>query len=153
MRSQKKFTITNPSIVFWLCLFIVVFFIVVIVLNTVLSEQSPLVMCICITMFVFLPCAYAMMWSKVSKTIVEKDKITVRKWTGIKFTIDINDITFVDWKTVETKMGRNESVLIKTRQGNRLSVGTLRVGFEKMPAYIEANIEQSKIHKTFKTIK
>lgn len=94
-----------------------------------------------------------MLWSKVPKITVEGDKITVRKWTGFKYTFTVDDIIEVQCQSTDTSMGLDESFLIKTKQGKKVAIGTLMNGFENMASYIEKNVEQDKIHKTFKTIK
>ncbi|MEE0060610.1 MAG: hypothetical protein UE295_07275 [Acutalibacteraceae bacterium] len=153
MKSRKKFTVTNPSIIFWLYLFIVGFFVVALILNTIFSEQFPIAMCVCVTIVIFIPGIWAMLWSKVPKITVEGDKITVRKWTGFKYTFTVDDIIEVQCQSTDTSMGLDESFLIKTKQGKKVAIGTLMNGFENMASYIEKNVEQDKIHKTFKTIK
>lgn len=153
MKLRKKFTVTNPSIIFWLYLGISIFFVVAIILNTIFTKQFPVAMCVCITIFVFIPCIWAMLWTKISKIIVDGEKIIVRKWTGVKYTFTVNDIIEVQCKGTDTNMGLNVSFLIKTRQGKKFAVGTLMDGFNNMAKYIEQNVEQDKIHKTFKSVK
>lgn len=153
MKSRKKFTVTNPSIVFWLYLFIVGFFVVAIILNIIFSEQFPVSMCVCVTIFIFIPGICVMLWSKIPKITVEGDRITVRKWTGIKYTFTVDDIIEVQCQSTETHLGLDKSFLIKIRQGKKVAISTLMNGFENMAAYIEKNVEQDKIKNTFKTIK
>lgn len=153
MKSQKKFTVTNPSIIFWLYLFIIGFFVVAIILNIIFSKEFSVGVCVCVTIFIFIPGIWAMLWSKIPKITVEGARVTVRKWTGIKYTFTVDDIIEVQCKSTDTNMGLDESFLIKTRQGKKVAVSTLMNGFENMATYIEKNVEQDKIHKIFKTIK
>lgn len=144
MKKGKSFSVTNPLITFKLGLFIIGFFIILIILNTIFSEPPHYPMYITITLFVFIPVSLVTSWSGLYKVTVNGQKITVRRGLGLKYYLDVSEITSVDWKIVLTTMGKNEIITVRT-PSNRFSIEVLMVGFEKMAEYISENVDESKI--------
>ena len=140
MKIKRSFTVTNPRIIFELGMILVAFFVVFVILNTIFAEPPHLAMYVCAILFVFLPCSIVMLWSKLFKVTVKGNRITVRKGTGKKYSFDVSEIVKVDWKIVETKMGKNEKITIRTAS-KHFSVETLMNGFNNMSAYIVANVD------------
>lgn len=95
MKRKKSFSLTNPSEVFVWLLVIVILSIGVIVMSLLLTDESPIAMCTVFSLIVFIPCGWAMLWIKVTKITVDGDTITVRKWTGRKYSFNIHDVTCV----------------------------------------------------------
>lgn len=69
---------------------------------------------ILITLFVFIPCSIAMLYSKLFKVTVSGSMITVRRGTGVKYSFDVSEIVKVDWKIVYTRALHNEKITVIT---------------------------------------
>lgn len=50
-------------------------------------------------------------------------------------------------------MGRFEGIAMKIGKKKKLNAGMLMRGFEKLAAYVEANVDESKIHYTIKKLR
>ncbi|MEO2188137.1 hypothetical protein [[Clostridium] innocuum] len=99
MCTRRCFTVTNPPIVFWLLVCILCFFIILVVLNTIFLPPPHTAMYICITVFVFIPVTFVILWTKMYRIRVNGSRITVRKGLGlVKFSFAITDIRNVQWK-------------------------------------------------------
>jgi len=118
MRTRKCFTVTNPPIVFWLWVCILCFFIILVVLNTIFLPPPHTAMYICITVFVFIPVTFVILWTKMYRIRVNGSRITVRKGLGlVKFSFAITDIRNVQWKVRKNTFAQNEMITVFTAQG------------------------------------
>ena len=154
MKSRKNFIVINPPIIFWLCICWLGFFVLLVLANTIFSPPPHTAMYVCVTMFVFIPGAIVALWTKTFRIKVSDRQISVRKCLGlVNFSLDVSDITEVEWKIVETKFGRNEKVTIFASKGRRIPVETLMVNSNRVIKIIEENVEETKIKKIYKTRK
>lgn len=149
---KNNFTVTNLSLVFKLSLFLIMAFLVLNVIVTITTAPPHLAMYICTSVIVYIPCILAILWAKVFKITVKGKQITVRRMTGLKYRFDISEVVQVDWKVVETAMGINESIIIRT-SSRKLSIGTFMDGSDRMREYILENVDHDKINTTEKSIK
>lgn len=154
MKSRNNFTVTNPPITFWLCICLLGFFVLLVLANTIFSPPPHTAMYVCVIIFVFIPGTIAALWTKAFRIKVSDRQISVRKCFGlVNFSLDVSDITEVEWKIVETKFGRNEKVTIFASKGRRIPVETLMVNSNRVIKIIEENVEEGKIKKIYKTRK
>lgn len=154
MKPSKNFTVTNPPIIFHLCIFILAFFVILVLVNTIISPPPHIAMYVCITIFVFIPGTLIALWTKMFRIKVNGTKIYVRKSLGIvNFSLDVSDIVNVECKIVETKFGQNEKIKVFTLKGKKFPIETLMVNSNKFIKYLEQNVEETKINKIYKTLK
>lgn len=154
MSSKKSFTVTNPPIIFWLCISIVAFFVILVLAYTIFLPPPHTAMYVCITIFVFIPGTLITFWTKMFRIKVEGIKISVRKGLGlVNFHLDVSEVSSVDWKITETKFGQNEKITIFTAKGDKFPVETLMVNSQKMVKFIEENVDECKIFKICKSLK
>lgn len=147
MKKKKKktsFTVTYPPIIICLSLVLIAFFVTLTVLYTIFSDPHPLLY-ICTIVIVFIPCTSVFLWAKLFKVTVNGNRITVRRHNGFKYSFDVSEIVRVDRKIVETGMGANEIITIRTNS-RHFKVETLMRGSDKMLEYILENVNSRKIH-------
>lgn len=146
MKSTKCLTVTNPPVIFRLCLCILGFFVILVLANTLFAPPPHTAMYVCVTIFVFIPGTIAALWAKMFRIQVEGRTISVRKCLGlVNFRFSVSDIAGVEWKTTATQFGRSEKVLVTTSDGKKVSIETLMVHSEEMIRFIEENVDEMKI--------
>ena len=154
MKSKKNFIVTNPPAIFWLCLFILVSFVILTLAYTIFSPPPHTAMYVCFAIIVFIPGTIVALWTKAFKITVSGTKISVRKHFGfVHFSFDVSEISEIKWKTVVTKAIHNEIITIFTSKGKRITVETVMVNSNKMIEFIEKNVDPAKIKKTYKKFK
>lgn len=103
-------------------------------------------MYICITVFVFIPVTFVILWTKMYRIRVNGSRITVRKGLGlVKFSFAITDIRNVQWKVRKNTFVQNEIITVFTAQGKRFKVESLMVNADKMQAFLTDHVEENKI--------
>ena len=146
MRTRRCFTVTNPPMTFRLWVGILCFFIILVVMNTLFTPPPHTAMYICITIFVFIPVTFVILWTKMYRIRVNGSAITVRKGLGlVKFSFTITDIRNVQWKVRTNRFAQNEVITIFTAQGKRFKVESLMVNSDKMQAFLTDHVEENKI--------
>lgn len=154
MKSRRNFKVINPPILFWLCICIRVFFVFLVLLNTIFSPPPHITMYVCITILVFIPGIIVVLWTKTFRIKVNGTQISVRKCFGLdNFSLDVSEIAKVKWKVVDKKFGQNEKVTVFTSKGKRIPIETLMVNSDKMMKLIKENVEETKIKRIYKTLK
>lgn len=129
----RRFIITNPPQIFILDLFLIIFFIVLLIFNTLFSPPPHEVMYICVSIFVFIPCIIVIIWTKAFKIEVESNLIKVRKCFGlINYSFNLSEITNIDWKINNNRMGQIVKVTIRTIDGKTTSIENVMVNSDKM---------------------
>ena len=135
MKSRTSFTVINPPLTFWLCICILVFFVLLVLINTIATPPPHHALYICITMFVFIPVS-----------LVKDTVISVRRALGlVRFTFDVSDIARVEWKRADTGFGRNECITVFTSENKKFHIETLMINAERMMKYITEMVDESKI--------
>lgn len=150
MRTDN-FTVTNPPILFRLCLCIIGFFGILALVYTVFSPPPHIAMYVCLTLFVFIPGMFVALWTKMFRIEVSGTQICVRKCLGlVRFTFDVSDITIVERKIVKTQFGQNEKIRIFTSQGKKVPVETLMINSGRMIKFISENVSETKMKNIYK---
>ena len=154
MKSKKNFIVTHPPAIFWLCIFVLVFCVILTTAYTVFSPPPHTAMYVCFAILVFIPEPIVALWTKAFRITVIGTKISVRKCFGlVHFSLDVSEISKIEWKTVETKVIHNEIITIFTSKGKRIPVETVMVNSNKMIEFIEKNVDPAKIKKIYKKFK
>lgn len=152
--SQKNFTVINPPLTFGLCICVLIFFVILVLVNTIFSEPPHTAMYVCITLLVFIPGTIITLWTKMFRVRVKGSKISVRKRLGlVSFSFDVSEITNVEWKIVETAFGENEIITVCAPKGKKVQIETIMVNAEKMREFIKENVDETKIKKIVKSKK
>lgn len=142
---RNKFVVNIPKAFFWYMLCVVMLLAFLPILFTVFQGVQHMMLYIsCV--IIALPFTYLLLKLKLFKITVTDQKITVKKGIGRQYSFDVFEIVKVDWKIVDTKMGRNEKISVTTLSGKKVSIETLIVGFDKMSAYISENVDNSKVN-------
>ena len=92
---KEHFNVTHVKgfgLLFWILVTVIVF---ICIIQSFTNGIEPL-MYISFAVLV-LPFAIALIWFKRYKIIVDKNKITVRRGFGTKYTVDVSEITKVKW--------------------------------------------------------
>lgn len=145
MRTDN-FTVTNPPILFRLCLCIIGIFVIIALVNTAFSPPPHIAMYVCLTIFVFIPAIFVALWTKMFRIKVNGTQICVRRCFGlVRFTFYVSDISIVERKIIETQFGRNEKIKIFTSQGKRVPIETLMINSERMIKFIADNVSETKM--------
>lgn len=146
MKSRTSFTVINPPLTFWLCICILVFFVLLVLINTIATPPPHHALYICITMFVFIPVSLVTLWTKLFRIQVKDTVISVRRALGlVRFTFDVSDIARVEWKRADTGFGRNECITVFTSENKKFHIETLMINAERMMKYITEMVDVSKI--------
>ena len=152
MSAKKRFTIAHPPVIFWLCIILIGFFVVLAIAYTLFSPPPHTAMYVCFTLFIWIPGCIVTIWTRTFLVTVNGTSISVRKGLGLsRFQCDVSDITRVKWKTVDTNFGRNMKITLFTAQGKRIPVETLMVNSDHMIRLIETHIAASKIERSYKS--
>ena len=144
MKSNTKFTVKIPSAIYKGEIFIFVFFVVMNLMYTIFGEPPHFPMYISTILFIFIPMVITLLWMRKFKISVNGSKITVGRFLGFKYTVDVSEITTIKWIIKETKLGINEKILIYVNSKN-FTVETLMEGFEIMSKYLVENVSSDKI--------
>ena len=111
---------------------------------TIFGEPPHFPMYISTILFIFIPMVISLLWMRKFKISVNVSKITVGRFLGFKYTVDVSEITTIKWIIKETKLGINEKILIYVNSKN-FTVETLMEGFEIMSKYLVENVSSDKI--------
>lgn len=150
MNKKDDISVTNPSHAFVLGLVLTGLVIILITLYTIFSEPPHYPMYITFTLLVFIPGILVMSWLKLFKVTVTGQKITVRRGTGLKYHFDVSEITKVDCKITNTKIGQTAKITVRTAS-KHFSIDNLMIGFAKTSEYILNNVDESKVKIQTKT--
>lgn len=151
MNSQKSFTVKNPPLIFWLCICILGFFVILVSVYTIFSSSPHTGLYVCTAILVFIPGTIITLWTKMFRIEVRGTMVSARKGLGlINFNFDVSDIAKVEWKIIETKYGKNEKITVFTSKGKKISIEPIMVNSGKMIKFIEDNVDKTRIKKTYK---
>jgi len=143
-----------PKRVFWMGLGILIFFVILIIVNVIATPPPHTALYVCITIFVFIPTTIVMFWVKMFRIKVNGTKIFVRKCFGlVNYHLDVSDITHVKWKTVRANRKQHENIKVYTSKGKKFPIGDSLVNSSEMIAFIEENVDETKIKRIYKTFK
>jgi len=117
---------------------------------TIIDGPQHPAMYVIFIFFMITPCVVVMLWAKLFKIVVSGEKITIRKGTGVTYSIYISEIVQVDQKIVYNKWGRTETITVSTTS-RRFSIESFMEGFDKMSSYLLENVDNSKINTTTKS--
>lgn len=151
MAKERKFSVTQPTIIIWLSSIIAIFFAVLIIVEFLTTPAPHTAITLIVTVFVFIPCAIIILWALMFRIRVTGKTIHVRRLFGIvKYSFKLSDISMVDSVEIQNRMGINYKLTIYTSNGKKVPVETLMVNSQKMIQFINENVELSKIRKTTK---
>lgn len=149
--SDSHFTVTLPKIIYQLALVLLGIFVAIPVIDTIANGPN-IVEYVSIALFCYLPLIPTLLWGLLFKVSVNDRRITVRRGCGIQYCFDVSEITRVEWKSVDSSLGRNE--IVKIRVGcRRISIETLMPGSEKMIQYLKDRVPRSKIIESRRSIR
>jgi hypothetical protein len=153
MNSKKNFTVTNPPFTFKLVLFLLGIILILDLAFTIFSPPPHTAMHVVFTIFFYIPGTIVAMWTKMFRVKVNGMNISVCKRFGlVSFSFDVSDITFVEWRIVDSHFGRNEIIDAHTSKGEIVTIETLMVNSDKMIKFLEENVEEYKIRKMYQSL-
>jgi len=141
---KSKFTVTFPSFLFPLGVFLIALMVFITILQIVINDAPYTNIwtysLIGLGVSVGLP---VIMMEKIFKITVNSNKITVRTTLGFKYSFDVSEIISVE-RRVSSKNLSMERMFIKTSKGKRLKLDSFMVGYEKMIEYLSSNGKSAK---------
>lgn len=153
MYLQHEFVLYRPKIICQLSLFLIAIFIIILFVCSFFKELPHEIIYFCVTVFIFIPFSLLAVWAKMFRIKIINDQIQIRKCFGIinnKYTV--NDITKVEWRTMETIYGINELITIFFIDNKKIKIETLMINSDKMKNYIEQNVSTNKIYRNISKI-
>lgn len=153
MGSKGRYAVTYPPLIFWLDLFIIGFFVVAIVLNTLFTPPPHTAMYGWITAIVFIPAIWVALMTKLFRISVNGTRISVRRRLGLfRFSFDISSIVRVDVKAVDSGVGRLLSMTLHTSDNKKVNVDALMVNADKLMKLVMNSVEEDRIHYTYRAM-
>ena len=154
MAKNRSFSVTQPPVIPWLSFGIAVFFFILVVIEILLNPAPSTAILVITTLFVFLPCSLLILWASTFRIRVEASAVSVRRCFGlIRYNFDVSEITAVECITIQTNMGINKKITLRTANGKKVSIETLMVNSDKMMQYLEEYVDASKFRETTKTFR
>jgi len=137
---KSKFTVTFPSFLFQLGVFLIALTVLVAILQIIFNSDVPYThigVFLIVGMGVVLGLPVIMM-AKIFKITVNSKKITVRTTLGFKYSFDVSEVISVE-RRVSSRNLSMERMFIKTSKGKCLKLDNFMVGYEKMLEYLSNN--------------
>lgn len=144
MDQKNSITLRMPATIAWLNLVLIAFFAVLIIMKTIFTDGPHDMMYKYVTLCIFVPCSLIIVLTSLWRVKVNGSKITVRKYVFGRRSFDVSDIVKVNRLIVNTPIGKNEKMTVKTAS-TQFSVETLMKGSKQMFEFILANVDESKI--------
>lgn len=150
MKPRRNFTVANQPIIFGLCICMIAIFAVIVFIDTLSSGKLNILSFVCVCLFIFIPALIVALWAKLFRIKVNDRTISVRKCFGlVNYSIDVSEISNIEWKITETKYACNEKIAAFTTTGKKIPIETLMVNSEEFIKYLEKNVDPNKVHKIY----
>ena len=120
-------------------LLIIVFFIIVEILN-----YKEIAAHICIILMVYIPSAFAIMYTCLFQLTLKEDIINVRNWRGKRYSFHTSEIKKVIIRITKTNGLLGETMKVETKKRS-FRIDKYKKNYDQFKEYIEKNVSPEKI--------
>lgn len=144
MNNKPNIKVSNSQEIISTIVGINIFLFIMMIVISLIQQKFILPMYIIIILLVTVPSVFALMWINLFSVVANERTITVRRWSGSRFSFDISEIISVQWKIVDTDFIHTEKITVNTAN-KRFSVDTAMNGFDQLAGYIQGNVDNRRI--------